>query len=143
RSDDVVILNAASDFALAVESDIPTHIVSDPSSVTGLEVVFDDKRVTDVFGGGNVTQSVLTHACSADRVFEFRAFLAVDRLDLVHDAMIDAGFEVRDGTIYHQAGIIEWTRHDSDTPACESRSTPPPRRAALDRPGSGRTPPHD
>jgi len=123
RPGDVVILNAASNFAFAVESDIPAQIVSDPSSVTGLNVVYDDKQVTYPYNDKSVTQSVLAHVCHANRVFEFRAFLAVDPLHLVHNALIDAGFESTGGAFYHQAGISEWTRRRSDTLACESRRT--------------------
>ena len=126
RPGDVVILNTASNFVLAVESDIPAHIVSDPSSVTGLNVVFDDKQVTYPYNDRSVTQSVLAHACDANRVFEFRVFLAVDPLHLVPDALTDAGFEATGGAFYQQAGITEWTRRRSDTPSCESRRTTSP-----------------
>ena len=120
RPADVVLLNTASGYPFAVESDTPNHVVSDPSSVTGIHIVFDDKRVIDVFAGGNVRKSVLTHVCTVDRVFEYRA-AGLDYLGLVHKAMIDAGFEQRSVTSYHQAGITEWTRNDSHTRACASR----------------------
>jgi hypothetical protein len=119
RPGDVVLLNAVSAFPLAVESDIPAYIVSDTSSVTGLRVVFNDKQVTDAFGHGHVAPTVLAHVCSADRVLEYRAFIAVDQLGLVNNAMLDAGFERGGGRQYQQAAIIEWTRTDPDARACD------------------------
>jgi hypothetical protein len=114
---DAVILNAASAFPLAVESNLSAQVVSDTSSVTGLRVVFDDDRVTDVSGSGNVTTSVHAHVSDVDRVFEFRAFNALISVNpLVNEAMRDAGFEPSDVTYYRQAAIIEWTRVDFDAP---------------------------
>jgi hypothetical protein len=123
RPGDVVLLNGASAFPLAVESDISARVVPDSSSVNGLRVVFDDEQVSDVFGSPSVERSVRAHVCSVDRVLEFRAFIAVDRRRLVEEAMLDSGFERSGGARYHHAAIIEWTPVESDARACESRRT--------------------